>query len=96
MRRVSIGTERGKLTLRLDVYWSCGEADNLYVPGFELMERLKKEGHPDAVMNTIARAAHAFDKKAVGPEGSSKNDRKWSMYKGAGDMIERAQRSAGQ
>ncbi|KZP25991.1 alpha/beta-hydrolase [Athelia psychrophila] len=70
------------------VYLACGDADTLYTPGKELVQRLKEAGHADATFEGIAREAHGFDKGAKeGTESAAKRDK---MYAAAVDMINRA------
>src|ERR1700761_7120890 len=53
------------------VFLACGTADTLYIPGNELIRRLKEEqgyGEDEAVWLSVDKVAHGFDK--VVEEGS--------------------------
>lgn len=70
------------------VYLACGDADVLYTPAKELIQKLKDAGHKDATFEGIERVGHGFDKKAKeGTESAVKRDK---MYAAAIDMINRA------
>ena len=47
------------------VFISVGDADLLYNESKEFIEKLNKDGHPDAVMLTMEGEGHAFDKEAT-------------------------------
>jgi len=70
------------------VYLACGDADSLYTPGKQLVQKLKDAGHADATFEGIEREAHGFDKSAKeGTESAAKRDR---MYAAAIGLINRA------
>jgi len=54
------------------VFISAGNADFLYHEGKDFIEKLNKDGHPDAVKSTMEGEGHGFD-KVVNNEVTQKN-----------------------
>jgi acetyl esterase/lipase len=70
------------------VYVACGNADSLYEPCAEFVEKLKNAGHAGAVFTGVEYEGHAFDKVArKGTESAEMKDR---MYADAVEMINKA------
>ncbi len=65
-------------------YVTCGDGDILYSDGFDLVEKIKKEGRPGQVAEhqTIKGAMHAFDKRTFGT-----NERSEEMRREAYDFL---------
>jgi acetyl esterase/lipase len=70
------------------VYLACGNADSLYDPAVEFVERLKDAGHQDAEFVGLDCMAHAFDMLAK--EGTEAEEKKNKVYGDAVDLINRA------
>ena len=63
---------------------ACGDADDLYLPGQLLINRLRAAGHPDADFVPVKRSAHAFDKRARSDVTKTKRD---EVYASVSAMI---------
>lgn len=66
----------------------CGNADVLYTPCEDFVNRLKKDGHPDAEFVGVEFENHGFDVGAR--DGTETGEKKDKVYKAAVDLIDKA------
>lgn len=68
------------------VWLTCATGDTLYHDGEKFIDKLVKEGHPDARFHKITGEGHAFDK--IAKAGTPTFEKKTEVYNAAMQMVQ--------
>lgn len=68
------------------VWLTCATGDTLYHDGEKFIDKLVKEGHPDARFHKITGEGHAFDK--IAKSGTPTFEKKTEVYNAAMQMVQ--------